>query len=153
MSVTHTRRQHLSLVPPAHSMTPFEVEREFDRDETQLVTLHMSEAARADLVAALVKNYMTDLVLLARLTHQRRNVVAGSALARELHVEIQTITNRLVGNLGSRGTCTWEMSQEVANDLAQELEAAATDAQVCDIGTCTSPAQVSGMCAAHGERG
>lgn len=153
MSVTHTRNPHLSLVPPAHSLAPFEVEREFDRDETQLVTLHMSEAARAALVAALVKNYMADLVLLARLTHQRRNVVAGSALARELHVEIQTITNRLVGNLGSQGTCTWEMTQGLAQEMAQELDAAGADAQVCDIGTCTSPAQVSGMCAAHGERG
>lgn len=157
-AIRQDSRPALRVLPNPTSVMPLEVERDFDSEDTQLVALHLCESAREQLVRAVVRSHMADLVNLSHLLIQERETLRSGLStarsdAREINASAQIVINRLVGALGSRGSTTWQMTPQVAQELMQEIDSAAAPAQTCSIGTCTSPAQIGDLCAAHDERG
>ncbi|WP_346007255.1 hypothetical protein [Janibacter terrae] len=126
---------------------PFTIEQTITRDDIHLVTVRLTDDAARQLARDLTRRHMADLVLLARLQTMIRRPHASAETVETHH----RVMDRIAGALAAHATTAWELTLPQAEQLLEDLESAASEPEICIVGTCTSYADAGSYCGPHAD--
>lgn len=141
---------------PADRVTygaPFSVDRTITADSIHLVTFALTQDAGRQLVRDTMTRHMADLLILRRLKDLARAARRSrfDKQAADLERDALDVELRIASAMTAFMTTQWELTLTQAEGLLEELEEAATDPELCAVGTCTGYATVDGYCGPHAD--